>query len=111
MCGRTTRAKPDHRRLGAGARPGLAAGTRSIEILVHERDCASGDTAEGRIETDINYRTEAIVVTVHVRPKSGDRDCQGNPATPYTLKLDEPLHDRELLMGTGDGTVEPSADM
>jgi hypothetical protein len=45
------------------------------------------------------------VVTLAVVPRTGAQDCQGNPDTPFTLELDAPLGDRELL----DGAHSPPA--
>ena len=90
----------------------LTAETQTVEILVHERACASGDTAEGRItEPDVDYRDDAVVVTIRVQPKSGVQECPANPTTPYTLQLKEPLGDRELLEGTEQGSEPPDADV
>ena len=85
--------------------------TRSLEILVRERACASGQPAEGRIQRpSIDYREDAVVVTIRVRPRPGGQTCPGNPVTPYTLELSEPLEGRQLLMGTERGELRPDAD-
>ncbi len=64
----------------------LSADSQTIDLLVYERECASGQSAEGRIQPpDVDYRDEAVVVTIRVRPRSGGATCQGNPPTPYTL--------------------------
>jgi hypothetical protein len=77
-----------------------------VSILVHENACASGQSADGRIqEPDVDYRRDAVVVTVRVRQRSSSEACQGNPDTPYILRLDEPLGDRMLL----DGGTSPPA--
>ena len=73
---------------------------RQIPIEVIESACASGQSAQGRIhEPAIDYRFDAIVVTVTVKPLSGSQECPGNPPTPYLLELDEPLNGRLLLDG------------
>lgn len=71
--------------------------TRSVRVLVQERGCASGRSAEGRIRAEVDHRADAVVVSIGVRPYGGDQDCQGNPTTPYTLDLGEPLGDRPIL--------------
>ena len=77
-----------------------------LPLLVQERECASGQSAEGRIERpDVEYRSDAVIVTVRVRDLGGDQDCPGNPDTPFVLRLDEPVGDRELL----DGGKRPPA--
>ena len=86
--------------------------TQSFEIVVRERDCASGQRADGRIERpDVQYGDDTIVVTIRVRPRGGDQTCPSNPLTPFTLELSEPLGDRELLMGTTGEPQPPSTDL
>ena len=76
----------------------------SLELFVHERACASGQSAEGRIElVDLTITTDQVQMQVGVRPPDGDQDCQGNPPTPFTVDLGEPLGDREIV----DASVEP----
>lgn len=76
-----------------------------LKLLVNERGCAGGKSAEGRIEVSVEYRTDAVIVTVGVRPPDGGQFCQGNPDTPYTVQLVEPVAGRALL----DGGLEPPA--
>lgn len=53
--------------------------------------------ARGRIEEpDVDYRAEAVAVTIRVKQRSGSEDCPGNPDTPYLLRLDEPLGEHHL---------------
>jgi hypothetical protein len=73
-------------------------GDTSVDLLVTERECASGHSAEGRIElVALNETTEQVQVRIGVRPRDGDQSCQGNPPTPFTIELDEPLGDREIV--------------
>ena len=69
---------------------------REIPILVNERSCASGHSAEGRIVVDVAYTVDEVRLDVRVRPREGDQDCQGNPDTPYEVDLREPLGGREV---------------
>jgi hypothetical protein len=69
----------------------------TIAILVREVGCASGRSAEGRIEVTITSRPEAVELDVGVRPLGGDQDCPGNPTTPHTVELAEPLGDRSVV--------------
>ena len=79
-------------------------GDTSVDLLVHERECASGHSAEGRIElVELNETTEQVQLRVGVRPRAGDQTCQGNPPTPFTIDLSEPLGDREIV----DASVVP----
>jgi hypothetical protein len=76
----------------------------SIDLLVHERECASGHSAEGRIElVELHETTEQVQLRIRVRPRDGDQTCQGSPPTPFTIDLREPLRDREIV----DASVVP----
>lgn len=115
---RTGPAQPADWRLDpAGA---LEPSSREVAILVHERACASGRDAKGRIEVDVNYAANAVTLEVSVRPLNGDQDCQSNPDTPYIVKLAEPLGNREcwasrarrssaVTLATGAGTPSTNA--
>lgn len=76
--------------------------TTELPLLVGEVACASGRAAEGRIDVDVEYGDEQLVVTAWVRPLPGAQNCPGNPPTPFLLQLDEPLGDRELVNGAED---------
>lgn len=76
---------------------------RTLDLLVREQDCASGQSAAGLIASDVRYQEDAVVVFVNVRERTEDRSCPGNPDTPHTVTLREPLGDREVL----DGNREP----
>ena len=80
-------------------------GDTSVDLLVTERACASGHSAEGRIElVELTETTEQVRLRIGVRPRDGDgQTCQGNPPTPFTIELDEPLGDREIV----DASVVP----
>lgn len=80
--------------------------SRELPVLVNENECASGASATGRIqEPDIEYRRDAVIITIRVSVRSGSVDCPSNPDTPYVVQLDEPLGRRELL----DGGKRPPA--
>jgi hypothetical protein len=82
-----------------------------IDVHVHERDCASGQPATGRIpDPEITYGEDVVVVTIRVIPPPGDQTCPSNPPTPFTLVLDEPLGDRTLLDGGQDPPGPPFVD-
>lgn len=73
-------------------------GDRSIQLLVHEGACASGQSAEGRIRVPVLEVTpEAVRVAIATVRREGGQDCQGNPNTPFTLELPEPLGERRLI--------------
>lgn len=70
-----------------------------LALLVTEIACNSGQDAEGRLEVAKLVETASTVeVVVGVRP-SGDgmKTCQGNPPTPLTILLKQPLGDRKVL--------------
>ena len=70
----------------------------SIEVFVHERGCVSGQSAEGRIElVELTLTVEQVQLHVGVRPVEGDQTCPGNPPTPFTVDIGEPIGDREIV--------------
>ena len=119
-------------RLAEGAGEGQAelrladvpsAGDTELTLLVREGRCASGRSAEGRIDLDeLTLTEDEVRVRVSVRPPPGDaQDCQGNPWTPFAIDLGEPLGDRtvvdanlvparELLVGTEERSFDPEAE-
>ena len=75
-----------------------------LRLQVMERSCASGTTADGRIEPpEVVYGDSQVSIAVRVRPKGGDLDCPGNPETPLTVRLREPVGPRALV----DGAARP----
>lgn len=83
-----------------------------VEVLVTELPCNSGQDARGRIRPfRITPAADSVTVTFSVVPRPGNHDCQGNPETPFTLTLPEPLGGRALLDGSSvpprDATVCP----
>lgn len=76
-----------------------------VRLLVTEFACNSGQDAEGRVDVVSLRETDtAVAVVIAVQPRSGNATCPSNPPTPFTLTLDAPLGDRELL----DGSVVPA---
>jgi hypothetical protein len=86
------------------AKPAPTAKSTTIHALVMEQACASGNSAEGRVEEPIiQIDATSITVTYRVRGRQGtEQDCQGNPETPVELTLPEPLGNRQLLDGGSD---------
>ena len=79
----------------------------SFVAFLPERACASGQAPGDRLlPPTILYEPDRVVVIFTVRPQSGNQDCQGNPSTPVTVELAEPLGSRRLL----DGALLPQAD-
>lgn len=83
--------------------------TTTFEALVTERECASGQSSEGRIVgPDVLAAGEDLLVTFAGRPLEGDAfACPGNPPTRVTVTLPEPLGDRRLLDGSTLPPREP----
>ncbi|WP_460795062.1 hypothetical protein [Microbacterium sp. GXF0217] len=78
-----------------------AADSTSVALLVTERECNSGQDAEGRIDLlSLEETTDAVIIRVGVRAQQGAFNCQSNPPTSFTVELSEPLGDRELLDGS-----------
>jgi hypothetical protein len=76
-----------------------------LEVLVHERACASGQTAEGRVElVTLDETADEVRLVIGVRGLDGEQTCPSNPPTPFTVELSEPLGDREVV----DASVVPA---
>ena len=85
----------------------LASETTVIPALLNEQACASGQTPEGRVlEPVIEYRADAVLVTISVTHRIGGQDCPGNPDFPIEITLAEPLGTRALF----DGSSTPPRD-
>jgi hypothetical protein len=85
------------------ADPPMPADT-SIDLLVQERDCASGEPADGRIEViELVETADQVRLRVGVRPRGGDQTCPSNPPTPFTVELIAPLGDRAIV----DSSIVP----
>jgi hypothetical protein len=100
--GRIGDAKPADWRVDPSAE--LDQATEVIPIIVNERSCASGRTAADRISTSVRYTSGEVRISVGVRPRGGDQDCQGNPDTEHEVHLKEPLGNREV---TGESWTNP----
>lgn len=69
-----------------------------LELLVVEMACASGQPADGRIDVfELDEQQDVIEIAVGVRPRDGGGTCQSNPATPFTVRLQQPLGDRTVI--------------
>lgn len=82
--------------------------TQEFDVMVLELECASGNTAWGRIKPPtIESNNDSVTVTFKVRPitvaEGEGVDCQGHPPTAHRLDLGEPLGGRRLL----DGGTQP----
>ena len=91
-----------------------------LTLLVMEQGCASGRSADGRVDLDeLTLTDDQVRVRISVRPPPGQsQECPGNPWTPYAIDLGEPLGNRtvvdanlvpprELLVGTVERSFDP----
>ena len=76
---------------------------RWLALMVTETACASGVSPEGRIQPEVTYNTDTIIVTIRVKKLGGAQTCPGIAPTPYELQLDQPVGNRKVL----DGSVTP----
>lgn len=84
--------------------------TTEVDLRVTETACNSGEDARGRIRVlDLVPTAESVTVLLGVVPRPGDHECPGNPETPFTLVLPEPLGDRVLLDGSSVPARDPTA--
>lgn len=80
----------------------------SLQLLVMERGCASGQSADGRVRVDDLALTESEVrLRVSVVPPGGDQECPGNPWTQLEVDMREPLGDRTVV----DANVVPAQEL
>lgn len=93
---------PAHWELAPGE--SLARTTQTIDVLVTELECASGQSPDERIvPAAILYYEDSVVVVFGVTPLPGFQTCEGGPPAEIELDLGEPLDERELM----DGGVFP----
>lgn len=80
--------------------PAPNAGTRAFMALVRERECASGQSSEGRVVGPVlQFDADRVLVAFGVRALPGGvQTCQGNPSTPMIVDLGQALGDRELIV-------------
>lgn len=76
-----------------------------LEVLVTEVECSSGRKLDGLIEPEVTY-TEDRIEVVLTAPGGIGGNCIGTAPTEYTLVLDEPVGEREVV----DLSVYPAAE-
>ncbi len=68
--------------------------------MLQEMECSGTRKPPGKvIHPEVIYGEAHIVVIVRIEPVKGFATCPGTPPTPYTLRLDEPVGDRQLVDG------------
>jgi hypothetical protein len=73
-----------------------------LHILVDPEACTGGKLiAADRIQVGVAYVGDKVIVTVAARPPDGAQTCQltMGSSTPYVVKLDAPIGNRELQDG------------
>lgn len=77
-----------------------------LSLLVIEVECSSGRQLEGLIEPDVTYREDRVEVVL-TAPGGIGGNCIGTAPTDYTLELDEPVGEREVVDLSVYPVVEP----
>jgi hypothetical protein len=84
--------------------PALTPETTTLEVLIRERECASGKPPEGRVlAPTIVSSAEAFEIAIGIREQTIAQDCPSNPAFAIEVVLPEPLGSRGLF----DASVFP----
>ena len=76
-----------------------SADSTQVHLLLTERECVSGiEIGDRLVGPDIHYTSEEVRIGFAATPPPGDAfNCQGNPSTPITVDLAEPLGERSLV--------------
>lgn len=82
----------------------VARDTTKLNLMITEQDCDYGVRPESAVDApQVEYRPEAVVVTVSVRTFPGT--CPGDENSFRVVTLEQPLGDRQLIDG-GDHAIE-----
>ncbi|PWJ51189.1 hypothetical protein SAMN06264364_12166 [Quadrisphaera granulorum] len=99
--------------LPAGFVPDPAA--TSVEVLVEERGCTSGQGAAGNMaEPQVEVTATQVRIAVSTYIRKGNQSCPGHPLAPLVVELGQPLRDRQLVDVNGridDDITGPGADV
>lgn len=72
--------------------------SRELALSVTEMACNSGEDAQGRIEVvSVEESADQVRLVLGTAPRGGVQNCPSNPATPFTVTLDDPVGDREII--------------
>lgn len=75
----------------------------TLDVLVQELECASGESAAGRIEVrGLEETADEVRLRIIVRQRPGNQNCQGSPPTPFSIDLSRPLGERTVVDIGGD---------
>ena len=77
----------------------------TLEVLVQERDCVSGQAIGDRLlGPQVVMTDDTVRIAFAAEPPPGDAfDCQGTPESTVTVELPEPLGDRQIIEGLALG--------
>lgn len=77
----------------------------TVAVLLTERECVGGQEIGDRlIGPQVVLTATELRIAFAAQPPPGDAfDCQGNPETPYTVTLPEPLGERQIFEGLATG--------
>ncbi|GAA1724862.1 hypothetical protein [Brachybacterium phenoliresistens] len=77
----------------------VTAETTVLKLEATRTSCANGRTGE-LLEPVITVSESRVIVRIDAVPlKPGGYDCPGNDRVPVTVRLEEPVGDRELVDG------------
>jgi len=70
-----------------------------LAVRASERDCTGGRKLGSKdFHPRVHYEPERISIVVYAKPlKDGAYECPGNPSTPFTIALSEPVGDRDII--------------
>ena len=89
--------------------PAPDAVSTELHVLVTEASCTGGSELGDRLlGPDVEITDDAVRIVFGAIPLVGDQACPGNPSSPVTIELDQPLGDRAIIDGL---LVGPLADL
>ena len=96
--------------------PGVAIdpAATSVEVLVDEQGCTSGEGAAGNTaEPVVEVTATEVRIAMATFARRGAQTCPGHPLAPVTVDLGQPVGDRTLVdvHGDIDDDVAPRGDV
>jgi hypothetical protein len=80
----------------------------TLDILVNEVGCTSGDGAEGNMaDPRITTTADAVIIDVRTYARYGSQNCKGAPLAPLRVDIGEPIGDRVLVDPNGSAVNHP----
>ena len=80
------------------AKPRPTESATTLDVLVQEQACASGQSGVDRIDPpSMELDDTTVTVRLDIRRRAGGQDCQAIAPFPFTVELPEPLGNRRLL--------------